>query len=209
MRSGTSGRVGLAILGVAAAVTAVTFAPLPSAPGVARAEGEKSTKAFQVDKVHSSVIFGIKHLGVGYVYGRFNMISGQFLVDPKNAKDSSIDMTIKVESIDTGEDARDKVLRGPDFFNVKVFPTATFKSTAIRNIGDGLEMTGDLTIHGTTKRITVPLEFVGEGADPWGNDRSGIHAEFTIKRSDFGITYMPEGLGDDIRMIVSAEGVRR
>ena len=209
MRNGITGRVGIAVLGITAAVAAVTLTPIPGPPGVARAADEPSGKAFQVDKVHSSTIFGIKHLGVGYVYGRFNTIGGQFVIDPTNLKDSSVEITIKVESIDTGDEARDKHLRGTDFFNAKVFPDATFKSAAIKKADDGIEMTGDLTIHGVTKRITVPLEFVGEGKDPWGNYRAGFHSEFTIKRSDFGINYMPEGLGEDIRMIISMEGVRR
>lgn len=205
----TSGRAGLVLLGVVAAVGAVTLAPLPSHTGVAQAADEKGTKAFQVDKVHSSTIFGIKHLGVGYTYGRFNTISGQFMIDPKNPAGGTVEITIKTESIDTGDEGRDKHLRGSDFFNVKVFPDATFKSTSLKSDGEAIEMTGDLTIHGVTKKITVPVEFVGEGADPWGNHRAGFHTEFTINRSDFGIAYMPEGLGEEVRMIVAIEGVQR
>lgn len=163
-----------------------------------------SAEDFKVDSGHSAVIFRVKHLGVSYCYGRFNEIGGSFSFDS-----GSLDIEIKTSSIDSNSENRDKHLKGPDFFNVKQFPVIKFTGKKFKKIGDDeFEVSGDLTLHGVTKPLTIQLERVGSGKDPWGGYRSGFETTFTIKRTDFGMKFMTGGLGDEIRVIVSIEGIR-
>jgi polyisoprenoid-binding protein YceI len=164
---------------------------------------------YKVDPVHSSIVFRSKHFNLGYIHGRFNEFSGSFRLDDKNVSESSIEMEVKAGSIDTNNAKRDGHLKSPDFFNVKQFPTITFKSSKFKKIDDqNFEVTGDLTLHGETKPVTVKLEKVGSGKDPMGGVRTGLETTFTIKRSDFGMKFMLEGIGDEVRITVAVEGVR-
>jgi polyisoprenoid-binding protein YceI len=167
---------------------------------------------YKIDPVHSCVRFRVKHLGVSYMYGRFNDVSGDMTIDSEDAKKSSINVTIKAKSVYTNDEGRDKHLRGPDFFSAKEFPVITFKSTKIKKSGKhALKVTGDLTLHGVTKSITVKLEHVGEGDNPRFGYRSGYETTFTIKRSDYGMGYMAGNgmLGDEVRVEISIEGMRK
>jgi polyisoprenoid-binding protein YceI len=159
---------------------------------------------FKIDNSHTSAVFRIEHFGIAKVYGRFNDVSGSFNLD------KAIDITIKTGSIDTNNQKRDDHLRSPDFFNANQFPTLTFKSTKIEAAGkDRYKVTGDISIHGVTKSITVEVHKSGEGKDPWGNYRKGLEVEFTIKRSDFGMTYMADGIGDDVEILFATEGIKQ
>jgi polyisoprenoid-binding protein YceI len=174
------------------------------------AESAAVQGAYQIDPVHSSIIFRIKHLNVAYFHGRFNQASGSFLLDRDNPENSVIDVTIQTESVDTANRQRDEHLRSGDFFNVRQFPTATFKSTEVSKTGDDeFQVKGDLTIHGVTKQISTTVRHTGEGANQRGTPLAGFETVFTISRGDFGITYMPDGLGDDVRLTISLEGMRR
>jgi polyisoprenoid-binding protein YceI len=166
--------------------------------------------AYTIDPVHSSFVFRVKHLGVSHLYGRFNESSGSFTLDPDDPAKSSVTVTIKTASIDTANEARDKHLRSPDFFNAVEFPEMTFESTSIKK-GDGntYEVTGELTILGVTKTVTSRAEFVGKGKGMRGEERAGFDGSFTIKRSDFGMNYMPEGIGDDITILWGIEGIKK
>jgi polyisoprenoid-binding protein YceI len=119
-------------------------------------------------------------------------------------------LTIEIDaaSINTGNKKRDDHLKGPDFFNVKQFPKLTFKSTKVEKKGDAYSVTGDLTIHGVTKSVTVDVKKTGMGKDPWGNERIGFTTNFTIKRSDYGITHMANGLSDEVQLMLSAEAIK-
>jgi polyisoprenoid-binding protein YceI len=166
--------------------------------------------SYKIDPVHSSVLFKVKHLGVSYVHGRFNDISGTVVFDEENAANGSIDATIKTESVDTHVAARDRNLRSPDFLDVKQFPEMTFKSREVKKSGnDTFEVTGDFTLHGVTKPLTVKLTKIGEGKGMEDEYRAGGETQFTIKRSDFGMTYMLPGVGDEITVILSLEGIRQ
>jgi polyisoprenoid-binding protein YceI len=173
---------------------------LGSAP--ARAE------SFKLDPVHSSLIFRIKHLGVGYIYGRFNDFSGSFAFDKDPAR-CALSAEIKVASIDSNNATRDKHLRSADFFNVKEFPKITFKSTRVRVLdARTYEVTGNLTLHGVTKSVTARLERIGTGKDPFTKGvRTGFETTFTLKRSDFGMKFMTGAIGDEVRITLAAEGV--
>ncbi len=165
---------------------------------------------YKIDPVHSVAIFRVKHLKVSYTYGRFNKITGTFSLDEKKPENTKIEVTVAVGSLDTNDPKRDGHLKGPDFFNVKQFPKATFKSKAVKKVGKNLyEVKGDFTLHGVTKEITVKITQTGEGKDPWGGYRAGAELTFTIKRSDFGMNYMQGPVGEDVRLIVSIEGIRK
>lgn len=162
-----------------------------------------STQAtsLKIDSVHSSMAFRIKHAEAAYFYGRFNDIQGQMSWDEANPASSSIEVTIKAESVDTGNKKRDDHLRSPDFFNASKFQTLTFKSTGFAKAGETTyDVKGDLTIHGQTKPITVKLEKTGEAGK-----KVGFETVFTIKRSDFGMTFGAPGIGDEVRIMMGIE----
>lgn len=170
----------------------------------------RAADSYKVDGTHSSVIFRIKHLGVSYFYGRFTDVSGTCVFDESDPTNSSIQIAIQTESIDTNDQKRDAHLKSPDFFNVRQFPTITFQSTKIKLAGeDKLDVSGNLTFHGVTKPIVISVERTGTGPDPWGGHRTGFETTLTIKRSDFGMDYMLSGLGDEVKLIVSIESVRK
>ncbi len=166
---------------------------------------------FDVDNVHSSVLFGVKHLDLSHVYGRFNKVSGKFELEGRSLDDLSIYVKIDAKSVDTNSKKRDKHLKSQDFFNSKQFRDITFKSTSFKMLEPNkFEVTGDLTLHGETKPLTTIVQHTGTG-DKGGNYgyRSGYETTFTFKRSDFGMNYMVgAGLGDEIKVIVSIEGHR-
>jgi polyisoprenoid-binding protein YceI len=165
---------------------------------------------FKADNVHSSVIFRIKHLNVSYCYGRFNELSGTFSFDDAKPEQSKFEFEVKVDSIDTADAKRDAHLKKAELFDAATYPTITFKSTAVKKTGENtFDVSGELTLRGTTRPIAIKLERVGAGADAWGGYRCGFESVFTIKRSDFGMTGLKDGLGDEVRLIVSVEGVRQ
>jgi len=164
---------------------------------------------FKADPVHSAVVFSAHHANSGYVWGRFNDPSGTFTLDDDAAKDS-FTVEIPVANIDTHNDKRDAHLKSPDWFNAKQYPTIAFKSTSVQKTNDTtLQVTGDLTLHGVTKSVTVPVELTGRGEFPAGTQRAGIQATFTVKTSDFDIKGMPGAVGDEIKVIVALEGVKQ
>jgi polyisoprenoid-binding protein YceI len=163
---------------------------------------------YTVDTAHASVTFKISHIGLSWVYGRFNEFSGSFTIDPDPAK-CSFALTIKAASIDTANPKRDDHLRSPDFFNVKQFPTISFKSTAVKAGKDGYEVTGDLTMHGVTKPVTFALVGGRSAQFPKGVQRTGFSTEFVLKRADFGIDKFGEALGEDVPVAVSFEGTKK
>jgi polyisoprenoid-binding protein YceI len=164
---------------------------------------------YKIDASHSTVMFRVKHLNTSYAYGRFNDLAGTFVLDAKDAAKANVELTIKMESVDSANADRDKHLRGPDFFNVKQFPTSGFKTKSAKGGANGtIELTGEFTLHGVTKPMTVTLEKTGEGPSPFKDYRAGLEGTFKIKRSDFEINYMPDGLGDEVTITVSLEGTR-
>ena len=154
--------------------------------------------AYDLDAVHSNVLFRIKHLGVGYVYGRFNEFSGKVNVDDADLSKASVQISVKAASVDTGNGKRDEHLKSPDFFNVAQFPEMRFASKTVAKVDGGYRIEGDLTLHGVTRPVTVRMELVGEADDPWGNHRRGYHGTFSIRRTDYGINYDTNVLSDEV-----------
>ena len=163
---------------------------------------------YKVDAVHSSVVYRVKHMGTSNHWGRFNDLSGTFSLDEANPAKSSLDFTIKTDSIDSGNAKRDQHLKSPDFFNAVQYPKITFKSKGVAKSGAAYDVSGDLTLHGVTKPVTVKVTPVGTGKDMKGTPTAGIDASFTIKQSEFGITKMtgPNMIGDEVLVIVGIEG---
>jgi polyisoprenoid-binding protein YceI len=164
---------------------------------------------FKIDPVHSSIGFSIKHLGVSDFYGRFNDVSGQVVFDKADPSKSSVEVTIPVESIDTHNEKRDQHLKSPDFFNAKQFPMIVFKSKSVEGTGGNYKAIGDLTLHGVTKPLTLEIKRGPDGKGMEGEIRGGGETRFTIKRSDFGMNFMQGGLGDEVTILLSLEGVKQ
>lgn len=168
---------------------------------------------FTIDNVHSAAIFKVRHLGASYSYGQFTGIAGTVSFDAAKPEASSVEVTIQADSVNTHNEMRDRHLKGPDFFNTKEFPTLTFKSTGWKKTGDKTyDVTGDLTILGKSKSITVPVEHIGDGKDPRGNELSGFHTKFTIDRTEFGMNYGVAdegGIGKWIEITISVEGQKK
>ena len=164
---------------------------------------------FTLDPAHSAVVFKISHMGMSDFYGRFNDVSGSFVLDKEHADKSTAEVKIKADSVDTHEAKRDDHLKSPDFFNTKQFPNITFASTSVKQLSEKeYEVAGNLNIKGVSKPVTLKFVKGGEGTDPWGKYRIGFNTSITIKRSDFGMNFMSDKLGDDVTLLISAEALR-
>ena len=169
---------------------------------------------YTIDASHTSIVFGISHFGYSYTYGRFNRTNGNFVWDNANPAASQFQIAIDAASIDSNDPKRDDHLRNADFFNVKQFPVISFQSTAVKPAvpnptGDMYDVTGNLTIHGVTKQVTLPMKKLGEGLGPYGKYRCGFFCQTTINRSDFGMTNMLPKIGDQVAVTISFEGLRQ
>ena len=169
---------------------------------------------YKIDASHSEVAFKVRHI-LSKTPGRFSKFEGTIVVNAKEVAKSSVDVTIDANSISTDNASRDGHLKSADFFDTAKFPTLTFKSTSVVDKGNGqLEVTGDFTMHGVTKKITVPVMALGATKDPWGNTRGGWEASFKVNRKDFGIVWnkvLDNGtgmLGDDVEISLNFEGVK-
>ena len=166
--------------------------------------------AYAVDPVHSGVSFRIKHLGIGYVHGRFNNAAGTITFDRTMPEKNAVNISVKVADIDTNNADRDRHLKSADFFDVEKYPVISFKSETFRQIDPNTyEVSGSLALHGVTRPLTVRVLLIGSGQDPWGGYRSGFETVFTIKRSDFGMTHMVGAVGDEVELTVNIEGIRK
>jgi polyisoprenoid-binding protein YceI len=148
-----------------------------------------ATQQWDFDLSHSSVNFHVRHLMVSKVHGRFSLWSGKLELDEQDLTKSQLEVEIDATSVDTKEAKRDEHLRSADFFDVAQFPKLTFKSSKIEKDGDDYKVTGDLTIKGVTKSVTLEVEGGAVVKDPWGGTRTGFSAKTTINRKDFGLTW--------------------
>ena len=177
-----------------------------------KTESQEAATTYEIDAVHSSVLFRAKHMGVAYNYGRFNDFSGKITMDDTDVSKSTVEFEVKTESVDTGNTKRDQHLRSPDFFNAKQFPVLTFKSTKVSEKAgkeNVLEVTGDFNLHGVKKSITIDVEMTGELDTPQGGKIIGFHTTFNIKRTEYGFNFGLEGVNDDIQIIVSVEAGKK
>ncbi len=149
------------------------------------------TSKYNIDPAHSSLQFSVRHLMMSNVRGAFTGVHGTVSYDPSNPAASSIEATIDVNTVNTNDGQRDTHLKSGDFFDAAQFPTITFRGTKVEKKGDGeFKVTGDLTLHGVTKPVTLDVTEVSpEAKDPWGNLRFGASVKTKIKRSDYGLTW--------------------
>jgi polyisoprenoid-binding protein YceI len=168
---------------------------------------------YAIDKqgAHAFVQFRVKHLGYSWLYGRFNNFDGSFTFDEKDPAKNKVEVTVDVTSLDSNHAERDKHLRSADFLDASKFPKATFVSTAYKFTGENTaDLTGDLTLHGVTKPITIQVEHIGMGADPWGGFRAGFEGRATIKPAEWGIAMAKLGpASEEVELFLTVEGVRK
>ncbi len=171
---------------------------------------------YEIDNAHSTAQFVVRHMMITNVRGSFRGIQGAIVWDPDNLDQSDIEAVIDAAKLSTGDEQRDAHLRSADFFNVEQYPAITFKSRKIaRTSPDELKVTGDLTIHGVTKQVTLQVEGpTGEARDPFGNVRIGASATTRVKRSDFGLTWnaaLETGgvlVGDEVKIELEVSAIK-
>jgi polyisoprenoid-binding protein YceI len=175
-----------------------------------------ATSDWKIDPAHSSAQFAVRHLGISTVRGAFTKVTGTVRSDDQDVTKSSVEVTIDTDSVDTRVPDRDKDLRSERFFDVAKYPTITFKSKKVEQAGAGkLKVTGDLTIHGTTREVILDVDGPTPAIkDPWGNQRAAANATTKINRQEFGMKFndkMPTGdllVGDDITITIDVEMIR-
>ena len=168
-------------------------------------------RTYQIDKAHSEAAFQVRHL-ITKVRGLFADFDGTIAFDDSQPERSRVTFTVQTASIDTNTPDRDAHLRSDDFFAVERFPTLTFVSSKITAKGsETFDVEGDLTIRDVTKRITLPVTFLGKAKDPWGNEKLAFETEITINRKDYGLLWnaaLETGgflVGDDVKINVSVQ----
>jgi polyisoprenoid-binding protein YceI len=173
---------------------------------------KQGIRTWEIDPAHSNAQFSVRHLMISNVRGEFTGISGRILFDPQKPETLSAEAAIDVSTINTREHDRDNHLKSPDFFHVEEYPTITFKSKRAERSSGGLKVTGDLTIHGETREVTLEVEGpTPPTKDPWGFTRVGASATTKINRKDFGLTWnqaLETGgvlVGDEIKITVDVE----
>ncbi|MCK5790337.1 MAG: YceI family protein [Ketobacter sp.] len=196
MKRNVRSSLGLVVMG---------FALLTS--GMAQAA---ETYKMDTEGSHAFIQFKIQHLGFSWLLGRFNTFDGEFVLDEENIENSKVKVTIDVASVDSNHGERDKHLRGKDFFEVAKYPEATFVSTRVEKTGEKTaKITGDFTLKGVTKPVTLDAEYIGGGKDPWGGYRQGFEATTQLKLKDFGIDYNLGPASEVVDIYISVEGIRQ
>jgi len=174
------------------------------------------TSTWNIDPAHSTAQFTVRHLAISNVTGNFTKVTGSVVLNEKDITQSLVSASIDVSSVDTRVEARNKDLKSPNFFDVEKYPTIEFKSKRIVSGGGKLQVIGDLTIHGTTREVTLDVDGpTPELGDPWGNSRRGFSATTTVNRRDFNLTYnnlLKTGeavVGDNVKIQIDAEMVKK
>ncbi len=171
---------------------------------------------YVIDAVHSSVAFSIKHLTVSEVIGNFKNFSGLINIDPKNSAITEVEASIETKSVNTQNEQRDEHLRGTDFFDADTNPAISFKSTSVKTQGNVSTVTGELTIKGTTKTISLPLTIAGPVKSPMNDDQViGVSGQTKINRPDFGVKWnkqMDQGgyvIADEVLITINLEAHKK
>ena len=172
-------------------------------------------ETFNFDKAHTLIGFRVRHV-LTKVEGRFKGFDGTIWLDRQSPAASKVELTIQATTIDTGVENRDNDLRSANYFDVAKYPTITFKSSKVTPAGkDKFTVEGSLTMHGVAKQVSLPVEFLGFGKDPWGNDKAGFAVETVLNRKDYGLNWnkaLDQGgflLGDDVKVVISLEAAKK
>ncbi len=184
-------------------ITRIAALALALAPTLASAQ----VATWNIDGSHTRAGFSVKHLVISDVKGDFDKLTGKVQVDESDLSKSSVEVTIEAASISTRDEKRDNHLKAADFFDVAKFPTLTFKSTKVVAGKDGaITVTGDLTMRGVTKPVTLEGSITSAITDPWGNSRRGVSLTGKLNRKDFGVSYGPAAVvGDEVKLDIQAE----
>lgn len=189
------------------------FATTALLAGLAAAGPAFAADTYEIDPTHAWVGFKTKHSVWANAQGTFKTVAGTITFDKDDVTKSAVELTIEAASIDTNHEQRDTHLKSPDFLNVEEFPQITFKSTSIEKTGDATaKVTGDLTLVGTTKPVTLDVTFNGEAPLPWDANviKSGFSATGTVNGVEFGIAKMTDfGLGPDIQLTIDLEANKK
>ena len=183
---------------------------------IAVAPAARAADIYDLDQSHFSIVFSVGHMGMSYTYGMFRQAQARVVLDRENPSATQFQLSINAESIDTNNAGRDKHLKGPDFFDVASFPAITFESTTVvldsrPQHGIVYQVTGNLTMHGVTRQVTLPIQLLGEGAGPDGKPHAGFLTQTELKRSEYEMTKFLENnmVGDAIGITVSFEGIQQ
>jgi polyisoprenoid-binding protein YceI len=164
-----------------------------------------------IDPAHTAVSFTVQHMMINKVHGTFGKVAGTAKYDGKDLKNASVEATIEVNSINTSEEKRDGHLKSKDFFDAAQFPQIKFKSTSIKHTSAGFDMTGELTMHGVTKPVTLHADKLSEPVKAHGSEHVGTSATTKINRKDFGISFngtLDNGgamVGDEVQVTIDVD----
>lgn len=207
MRSIVSGVAATCLLLAAGGASAIAQAPAAQAPAgpPGRADISRITAGtYTVDPAHTQVVWSVDHLGFSTLYGMFGQITGTLALDPARPAASRLNIEIPISGLTVTSEGFSRHLRTPDMFDAAKFPTARFVSTSVRPQGSRAVITGDLTLHGVTRPVTLQAAFTGAGANPRGGAPTvGFSATATIKRSDFGLGYGAPAVSDETRLQIT------
>lgn len=187
------------------------LAALTTAAMLPMAQAQAADYVIDSEKQHAFIEFKISHLGFSYILGTFDDFTGEFSYDPENPEASSVNLDVDVASLDTSHAERDKHILSDDFLDAGEYPDATFTSTGFESTGeDEGKLTGELTLHGETREITMDVTRLGGGEDPWGGYRQGFEGATTLALADYGIDMsdFPEVM-HELELYVTFEGIRQ
>lgn len=188
----------------------LVLATLISASLLGASQVQAADYVIDTKDAHAFIQFKISHLGYSWLLGRFNDFEGSFSYDEANPSAAKVNVTIDVASLDSNHAERDKHLRSGDFFDVAKYPQAKFESTNYAPNGDGTGvLTGNFTLHGTTKEIAIDVKEIGSGQDPWGGFRRGFEGSVTLTPAEFGMDYDLGPAAETVEIYLSIEGVRQ
>ncbi|SJN11850.1 Protein yceI precursor [Halomonas citrativorans] len=188
---------------VASAIAAAALVPLSQA--------QAADYNVDTEGQHAFVQFKISHLGMSYILGSFEEFDGQLSYDEDDADASAVEFEVQVNSLNSNHAERDRHILSSDFLNASEYPTASFVSTSFESTGDNEGVvTGDLTLHGETQEIEMPVTLIGQGEDPWGNYRAGFEGSTMLNLGDYGIDLsdFPEPM-HELELYVTFEGIRQ
>lgn len=198
-----------AAFGLSAALVAAPLAVSAqgAAPAITKVPAEVQSGDYKFESSHAKVTWSVNHLGFSTYTGQFPRVEGTLKLDARDVAKSVVNVTINTAAVGTLDADLDKHLKTADFLNVEKFPTATFKSTAVKQTGERTaDITGDLTLHGVTKPVVIQATFNQAGPNPMSKIYTiGFDARAKIKRSDFGITTYVPAVGDEVTLVIEAE----
>jgi len=174
-----------------------------------------STTKWSIDPTHTEIGFKVKHMMFTNVSGKFVSYDATITTEDDNFENANIEFSADINSINTNNADRDNHLKSGDFFDAENYPKLTFKSTSLTKNGDDYELTGDLTLKGVTKSVTLPAEISGLMKDPWGNTKVGINIDGKINRKDWGLNYnaaLEAGgvlISEDVRLNIELQLVKQ